>query len=314
MKPHMIFDLAYPMSHSKTQHNAREVKAGQRWLLLLWLMLGPALAQAAGPYDKGLLFRIEHAGQAPSHIFGTMHSDDTQVVTLPAPVRQAFDAAEAVVLEVELDAANALASMAALVLSDGRDLNSMIGAELYAQTIQAMAERGVPEVAIQRYKPWAVAIMLSMPPSNSGQYLDSVLYQAALLQGKTVRGLETAEEQLAVFDTLTEQDQITLLREALENRQHLPKLFEELKAAYLQRDLDGLVKLSDDYELAADSPLSRELDERLIDRRNHIMVERMRHLLAEGNAFIAVGALHLPGEKGILALLEARGFKIQPVY
>lgn len=301
--------------HPLTPHPAdRKTKFAWCWLLFLWLALGPALTQAAGPYDKGLLFRIEQAGQAPSHIFGTMHSDDAQVVALPAPVRAAFEAAAAVVLEVELDTASALASMAALVLTDGRELRGVIGDALYAQTTQAMAELGVPEVAIQRYKPWAVVIMLSMPPSQSGQFLDSVLYQAALRHGKAIRGLESAEEQLAVFDTLAEADQITLLREALANRHLLPQLFEELKAAYLQRDLGGLVKLSADYELVADSPLSRELDERLIDRRNEIMVGRMRPLLAEGNAFIAVGALHLPGEKGILALLEEQGFRIEAVY
>jgi hypothetical protein len=83
--------------------------------------------------------------------------------------------------------------------------------------------------------------------------------------------------------------------------------------AYLDRDLEGLVLLQQQY-MYADSDIDDRFMLELVDKRNLRMVRRMQDVLAQGNAFIAIGALHLPGENGVLHLLEQQGFTVTPVY
>jgi len=280
------------------------------WPLLFLLLLAGQVAASEVPFGQGLLFRIERPGVTPSHLFGTMHSDQPDVVRLARPVSTAFDGSGTLALEMEMGAET---MMAAMVFSDGRELRGVIGDELYQRAVEAVALRGMPEMAIRHYKPWAVLTILSMPPPTTGQFLDLVLYQSALAQGKPVVGLETAQEQIAVFEGFSEVEQVAMLRETLDTQHLLGQMFEELTAAYLQRDLVRLMGLNDQYG-PADPGLEGRIQEQLIDRRNRLMVQRMLPLLKKGRAFIAVGALHLPGESGILSLLSAQGYLVTRVY
>ena len=280
------------------------------WPLLFLLLLAGQVAASEVPFGQGLLFRIERPGVTPSHLFGTMHSDQPEVVRLARPVSTAFDGSGTLALEMEMGAET---MMAAMVFSDGRELRGVIGDELYQRAVEAVALRGMPEMAIRHYKPWAVLTILSMPPPTTGQFLDLVLYQSALAQGKPVVGLETAQEQIAVFEGFSEVEQVAMLRETLDTQHLLGQMFEELTAAYLQRDLVRLMGLNDQYG-PADPGLEGRIQEQLIDRRNRLMVRRMLPLLEKGRAFIAVGALHLPGESGILSLLSAQGYRVTRVY
>jgi uncharacterized protein YbaP (TraB family) len=287
----------------------------RRWslLALLLTLVGQLGAESGEPFGQGLLFRIERPGLPPSHVFGTMHSDDERVVQLPGPVRQVFEASEAVVLEMEMGEAATLTALSSMVYADGRELRSVIGDALYRQTAEAMVARGVPEVAIRHYKPWAVMVMLSMPPPTTGQFLDMLLYQWAMTQGKRVHGLESAQEQVAVFDGFSEVEQIQMLQDALKDQPRLPEMFRELVGFYLARDLAALLALNTQHG-PEDVALAQRVQVRLVERRNRLMVERMLPLLEEGRAFVAVGALHLPGEDGILALLVRQGCRVERVY
>lgn len=281
--------------------------------MLLLVFAAQASADREVPFSQGRLFSIEKPGMAPSHIFGTMHSDDQRVLSLPLPVKHAFDNAETVVLELDMGPATMVASMAGMLLTDGRELRDVVGDQLYNTTVEAMTKVGLPEMAIRKFKPWGVAMLLSIPPVESGQFLDLVLYQSATTQGKTVKGLETVEEQLAVFDGLSEADQIEILRETLNNLHLFDQMFKEMMDAYLEGNLGGLVRLSEKYS-GSDSIAVQQLQERLLDKRNKLMANRLVSMLGKGNIFVAVGALHLPGQEGILQLLQDHGFKVTPVH
>ena len=281
--------------------------------MLLLVFAAQASAGREVPFSQGRLFSIEKPGMAPSHIFGTMHSDDQRVLSLPLPVKHAFDNAETVVLELDMGPATMVASMAGMLLTDGRELRDVVGDQLYNTTVEAMTKVGLPEMAIRKFKPWGVPMLLSIPPVESGQFLDLVLYQSATTQGKTVKGLETVEEQLAVFDGLSEADQIEILRETLNNLHLFDQMFKEMMDAYLEGNLGGLVRLSEKYS-GSDSIAVQQLQERLLDKRNKLMANRLVSMLGKGNIFVAVGALHLPGQEGILQLLQDHGFKVTPVH
>ena len=284
-------------------------------LLAAWLMLLNAVPLRAETAPlQGLLWEVSKPGVVASHLFGTIHSEDPQVLQLDGRVQAAFDAAHSVVLEVLLDTDAMQYSSAAMLLLDGRMLDGIIGTELFNQASRVCSSRGIPEVVLQRMKPWAVAVTLSMPVPETGQVLDMMLYQDALLANKPVHGLETIGEQLDVFDTLPESAQIMLLRDALENFPGIDALHEELLQAYKRRDLGALMAINDASMPIGDQRLADDLQRRLIRDRNRLMAERMQPYLEQGRAFVAVGALHLPGADGLLQLLQQRGYALQVVY
>src|SRR6185436_8231349 len=98
---------------------------------------------------------------------------------------------------------------------DGRDLPGAIGPELYAKAAALTGKLGLPEPAVRLFKPWALAILLSVPPQNPEEVLDIVLARTAREKGKPVHELETLDEQVEIFDGMQEADQVMMLRRAV---------------------------------------------------------------------------------------------------
>jgi uncharacterized protein YbaP (TraB family) len=286
--------------------------------LLFWLLLGAlragVLPAAEASLERALLFEVRYGQGDPSYLFGTIHSEDPRVMDLPPRVLAAFESADAFVMEVVPDAEAIIRSMVTMVYTDGRSLKGVIGDGLYREVIAAMKERGMAEAAFKDFKPWAVVTLLSVPPAETGEFLDMYLYKSAVAGGRPVIGLETIDEQLAVFEDLSEADQVALLGETLEVREQLPSVYERLVGAYVDRDLAELMRLSEEYLRAGDSELGERFKAAALDVRNKRMADRMEPLLRKGNHFVAVGALHLPGDGGILDRLLAAGFDLRSLY
>ena len=279
--------------------------------LAVWMHPPDALG---GDFTRGLLWRIEAADAEPSYLFGTIHSEDARVLALAPPVRQAFDGAHRICLEITLDAATLVTTSLAMMLTDGRTLKDIVGDDLYQKTVAALADYAVPEMVTAQLKPWAAATTLIMPKPVTGVVLDTAFYRDGVAAGKPVEGLETVAEQLQVFENVEERHQVTLLRDTVE---HLPEVradYEALLAAWLDRDLDRLVAIGDASLQRTDDDFFKSFKRTLIVDRNHRMDERMQPYLKTGGAFIAVGALHLPGKEGLLNLLEKRGYKVVRVW
>jgi len=283
-------------------------------LVLLAFFLAPHAFAAPVAYTQGMLWKIERAGQTPSYIFGTIHSEDNRVLILATPVQSAFDKAQRFVMEAVLDA-NAMQTMlGAMMFTDGRTLQQTVSVASYQKTVAAMAGYGLPEEALQLVKPWAVAVTLSMPKPKTGRVLDLVLMQQATEQGKQTAGLESVEEQLSIFDQLSLREQTIMLEDTLKHLPEMEKIFAELHAAYLARDLARLVQISDDMMAKGNRALGKKVMYQLVEVRNRRMVERMEAHLKQGNAFVAIGALHLSGEAGVLKLLAKQGYRVSAVY
>ena len=285
-------------------------------VFLLGALLGfTYAAQAADmPYSQGLLWKIEGGAARPSYLFGTMHSEDARVLNLPPVVQTAFDKSNIYVMEALLDE-NAMALMSSTMLfSDGRNLQQILSPASYAKTVAAMQAYGMPEAALPLLKPWAVAVTLAMPKPKTGVVLDLSLLQKAQAQAKQTAGLETVVEQLGALDNLPLSEQVTMLEDTLRQLPQLERLLAAMHNAYLARDLKTLSKISDEQIAQGDRALGKKLMNQLVTLRNQRMVERMLPYLKQGNAFIAIGALHLPGDQGVLKLLSERGFRLSAVY
>jgi uncharacterized protein YbaP (TraB family) len=283
-------------------------------LPLLLVFLPASLLLAGSDRQQGLLWEITAPGQPPGYLFGTIHSGAPAVLALPETVQKTFDAADSVVLEVLLDMDAMRYSSQLMLLDEGRLLSDITGKILFEQTSRAIRTRGIPEVVLERMKPWAAAVTLSMPAPETGEVLDMKLYQQALQAGKPVFGLESIQEQLAIFDDMPEQTQLLLLRDAVENFAEIETMQGELIDAWLQGNLGELMAINDAAMQAGDRQLAAEFQDQLIVRRNQLMAERLQQYFKEGDVFVAVGALHLPGETGLLNLLEQHGYAVRVVY
>jgi uncharacterized protein YbaP (TraB family) len=280
------------------------------------LVLACAWPAAAQRFDRGLLWRVEGGGAPASHVFGTLHLADPRVTRLPEPVTKTLAQAKSLTVEVAPDASAFLALAGRMMYLDGRDLAGVAGAEVYERAAALTGKLGLPEPAVRLFKPWALAILLSVPPQNPEEVLDIVLARTARAQGKPVHELETLEEQVAVFEGMSEADQVMLLRRTVAEYERMPQLIGRMVESWLARDLAGLRRIGE--EAAGGGIEAKRLYEtftrRLLTERNVRMAARMQARLKEGGAFVAVGALHLYGEAGVLAELERRGWRVTRVY
>lgn len=287
-------------------------------LLLALMLLVPVLASAQPAIkpatEIGLLWRLISPQGKVSHLYGTMHSANPKITTLAPPVQAAFDRSKRVVLELKMAPGSMDRSGAMLMYSAGRELSDDVPEPLLSEVRALGGRKGLSFMVLSRMKPWAVAVTLTSPPSKQGEFLDLALAKRARKAGKTVIGLETAEEQLQTFNDLSVADQLTLLQDVVDEIDELPALFRDLESAYLARDLGRILELSEQDLAKPGSGLAERLLVGLIDGRNMRMAERMQSALQAGESFVAVGALHLPGGNGLLQLLKERGYRVSVVY
>lgn len=286
-------------------------------LLMGLALLLPLPVAATDGVDEGLLWRVEAEGtEAPSYVFGTAHTNDSQVLELPEPVDEAFRSAEHYRFELDFNAIDMASAQQYMVYSSGRRLSDVLPKKLWQRALDAATSLGIPERGVERLKPWALATTLAAPVQDMTQTLDHQLYTRAKERSGSVEGLETLEEQLTIFGDMDESLQVELLRTTLDQHEagRIEALQEELTEAYLARDLAAMMELAEEHPGLPGDDDADALMERLLDERNHTMVERMADALDAGGAFVAVGALHLPGENGLVRLLEERGYQVSPVY
>lgn len=287
--------------------------------LILLAPLGQPLIGASSDiaYSQGRLWKVSGESGATSYVFGTMHVSDDRVIQLPEPVDDALSESSLLMVELIFDG-RGLAELSDLMqLKDGRRLYDILGADLFTRVADRL-EEGTTGASLNRLQPWIVALMLSQPSSgrmaaaSNQPFLDLKLQQEAVTRGADVVALESFAEQVAPFANLSEEELVAYIDAAIA----VPywqtlETYNKLRDAYLSGDLAALYRLS---RIPGIAELGEQIWEGLIDRRNDTMVERMKDAVARGGAFVAVGALHLPGERGVLQQLADRGFTVERVY
>lgn len=267
-------------------------------------------------YGQGVLWRLDSpagAERPPSYLFGTIHVSDRAIVNVPQPVRVALGDAREFVMEATFEPASVAEFARAMQLPEGRTLEHITGAALFERSRALLAQFDVPTEAALRMQPWAAFMTLNQPRGDGGLPLDLVLMEQATQAGKPVHGIETLREQAEVFDAFTEAEQVTMLRDTVCHFDRVQAEILRLHRLYLARDLQGIVRMTEASD-GSDPVLSRRILSTLIDERNVRMASRLMPRLRQGGVFVAVGALHLPGENGLLSLLRRQGLRPVRLY
>lgn len=270
-------------------------------------------AAATDGIDEGLLWQIDHDAAAdPSYLFGTIHSADPRVLDLPEAVAEAFDEAQRYRFELDFGDMLEDPAMMRMFYLDGRRLSERLPEKLWERTREAAQQTGLGTENLEQMRPWAVATVMSVPDQEPTEILDYQLFDRAQARELPVEGLETVDEQLGIFDDLPLEQQVSMLETAVEyvEEGRVESTYEEMVGLYLEGDLAGMVAMAEEHPALPGLEDQEAFMRRLIEERNQIMVTRMTDDLRAGGTFVAIGALHLPGEHGVIRRLEQRGFSV----
>jgi uncharacterized protein len=287
---------------------------------------------AARPNGNGLLWRIKKENLPDSYLFGTMHVTDMRVLNLPANAQAAFEKSTSLIIETTdvLDPAKASAAMLKrpelMNFTDGTNLEQLIPADDLDMVKAELSKRGMPLGAVKMFKPWMLAAMLATPSceakrkSEGIEILDISLATRAEIAEKPVLGLESMEEQISAMASLPMKDHINGLVETLRMADLTDDMFETMIALYTEGNtarmmpaLGAALEAKTGKSELPDLEAQAAFEEKMITNRNTVMATRLPEKLAKGGAFVAIGALHLAGELGVIQQLRDAGYALEAV-
>lgn len=278
-------------------------------ILACWWVTAPALAAPAAWVIRDADTEIT--------LFGTIHALPKGVEWLSPAVAARLDAADTLVLEAVMpDDPAALAPVINRIgMPPGvRPLAERVPAAALPRLTAAAVTAGVPMAALDRMESWLVAMTLSNAALtgvgiDAAAGVESTLTARAKARNAAIIGLETAEQQLGFFDGLPAADQGAMLLATIDEVGTAKRDFDALLALWQAGDIEAIAR-DFDRETRA-TPLLRE---RLVVARNARWADWIAGVMQRpGKLFIAVGAGHLGGADGLLALLQARGLAAERV-
>lgn len=259
---------------------------------------------------NSLLWKIEGNGlQKPSYLFGTNHMLCESDFSMPQKVKNAMSNTEQSYLEINLADPNIGKEMQKYMFAT-QPLSSLISKQdsIFVDSIlQAKLKTKLKQV--DNLKPLIVvgSLMQTSMPCKVISF-ESEIIKASKASSKEVKGLSSIEEQYSFLDKIFKPtDFVPYLK--MWSDKELKKSLNELKNAYLAEDL----KMMDDI-MAAFYTSDPEAYHNLLPVRNHLWADRMPAIAKEKPTFFAVGCAHLLGKEGIVGLLQAKGFKVTPVF
>lgn len=264
-----------------------------------------------------LLWKIDGNGlKAPSYLFGTIHLICEYDVVMSKATRRAFAQSKQLAMEIDIEKTqeNDLTSLlgkGAMMRGDTTLEMLLDTADMALITNFFRDSLGIPFMPpMNRIKPTFLSTMLLQGEQDCEQTsYEEEFVQLARRQKKPTLGIETVEEQLALFDYLTYKQQAEMLVSDLKSSMNpaaqdnsLPQVTELYKQGKITELLDLLR-----------SEEAENFEEVLLNKRNRAWIPILERTMRQKPTFIAVGAGHLAGEQGVINLLRKRGYKLTPI-
>lgn len=287
-----------------------------------------SVRQAADATENAnaVLWKISKPGVTPSYLLGTIHLTDTRVTKLSDTARSALKNSSILALEVAdlspTAMARSIASAAKLAIyTDGSSLKAKLSPENYAIVERKLKSAGMPVQTARVFRPWVVTMLMATSDcerkrAKSGvKILDMQLAELAKKNNIPVIGLETIEGQLQALAASQPDQQLDMLRAALAYADRSDDLVETLIQLYINRDLGATWPFQLALAKKAGVPPTAfdGMHKHLLVLRNRKMRDAAFPHIEKGGAFVGVGALHLSGPDGLVALFKKAGFQVTPV-
>ncbi|MGI6793229.1 TraB/GumN family protein [Bacteroides sp. KG68] len=285
-------------------------------LLLLICLVQSAHAQ--------LLWKISGNGlEKPSYVFGTYHLSPLgikdSIAALPQAVNETTQVYGEVVMSEMMSPAFMQSMQQQMMMPKDSTLQSLFTPEQYEEVGKVVKENMMVDIAmLAQLKPAAITQQLTVilymrhtPGFNPQEQLDNYFQQQAQQQGKKVGGLETVQSQIDIlFNSQTLKRQAELLHCMAHDIDRTVGQVKRVIAAYQKQDLKIVLQLLAERHGDACDPLPGEM-EALIDNRNKAWAEKMPAIMSEAPTLFVVGAGHLPGDNGLLNLLQQQGYTLE---
>jgi uncharacterized protein YbaP (TraB family) len=285
-------------------------------ILPVILLVLPVMAFASEPTDGGdraLFWSIEKQGEKLGYLLGTIHSEDPRVLDFSEALLAHLQSSEVFAMELVPDIPTLARLSEYMHYPEGQSLEQVIGKERFNALSSALSGYQVPSAFIRSMKPWAAMMTLSTPPPMTGFFMDLSLSLRASGSGLKVIGLETLEQQLSFLEDMPLEMQILLLDQAIAEFDQVEQVHDDMVRSYLSGDLQQIYELSLEQLKQAGETASDYFLQRGIDDRNQRMLNSLLEHMPDKRVFAAVGALHLPGENGLLMLLRQQGYNLSPL-
>jgi uncharacterized protein YbaP (TraB family) len=275
--------------------------------LFHWL---PLIAQQ----PKTLLWEVSGNDLTKSsYVFGTMHllcdADQMMTDSLLAAIGQSDE----VYFEIDMDNPGELLGIFRYIrMKDNKKLADLLSPEEYAQVKEYFAKTRtmLPLSMMETFKPYFVAAMLSESKMacETKNGMEELIMRQAKKQGKEIKGLESIAFQASVFDSIPYEEQAKELVKTIREEAKQDSFANKMLQIYRMQDLDQIEQLT----IQEEGGVSGYLDLFLYGR-NAKWIPAMEEAMKNQSVLFAVGAAHLPGEKGVLSLLRKAGYTVRPI-
>jgi uncharacterized protein YbaP (TraB family) len=288
--------------------------------IALWAMICAAGITASSQTtvsNNTLLWRISGRNLAkPSYLFGTIHLLCANDIDLSETLKKAINETDKVYLELDMD--NLFEMMQAvqkMKMRNDTTLSDLLSESDYKKVKTFFASKSsiIPFSILETYKPMLAAsmIMQTSTECDNAVSMEQIIMQEAKENKKEIKGMETMAYQLSIFDSIPYEVQAKQLLAFIsdnDTEDKASKEYDEMASAYRNQDLSKLEALINKEELGIGN-----FADLLLYNRNKNWVTSMDKIFANNSAVIAVGAGHLPGEKGVINLLKKAGYKVEPM-
>jgi uncharacterized protein YbaP (TraB family) len=302
-------------------------------LTALLLTIGLLAATASAPaavretpsktrQDRLFLWKVTSKTNT-AWLLGAIHVATEDMYPLPDEVEKAFTDSSALVVEVDLGKVDEAAMQETMQAKGMYDLSDSLSRHVPGDTLQKVrayfSKKGLPGEAMEQFKPWALSITITMLEMQSLGYksqlgIDKHFMDAARKGNKPIVELESADEQLSLLSDLPDKAGAEFLASTLDSAAETKQLIDKMVKAWKTGDAAGLEKLLITDPLK-ERPGLKAAYAKLFDERNVKMAAKVEGYLrkSEQPHFVVVGAGHLIGQKGILKLLQKKGYKVEQV-
>lgn len=274
--------------------------------LLLYFLLLTSFSQAQ------LLYQISGNGLTrASYLYGTIHILPKDQFVLSKSLKRAFDDSKTIVMEVDLDmkGAEKIALAQKVLLPDGKTLKDFMEEQDYTKLkmycLDSLKWSESKFARNSKLKPMFFSSILIQESMSDMASYEMEFNKMAKKKHKETKGLETMDFQLNLFDQLPMETQIDMLKQDYNSDM---KNYDTLLTYYLKEDLENLGVL-----MTAETAAYPEFNQLFLLRRNQSWIAPMSDQMQKESTFFAVGAGHLSGPEGVIALLQSMGYTVTPI-